>query len=214
VKPGHDEQSQHGEDTERAEHTIWLVRHGESTWNASGLVQGQADGPILTEAGREQAAMLADAVRLLPIRRLVTSDLTRAEETASIIGQKLNLTWDCDAAVRERDFGAAQGLPLSALEPEWSGIEDERVVDADARPPGGESLRELGERVNGFFDRLARERDGEGDGDVLVVTHGGIIRLALAQCDRVPVTTMPWVRVPNAGLWSLSTREICPPVLL
>jgi broad specificity phosphatase PhoE len=191
--------------------TIWLVRHGESTWNASGLVQGQADGPILTGEGRAQAAALAESVRLLPIRRLVTSDLFRAEETASIIGQKLNLTWERDTALRERDFGAAQGLPLSALGPEWSGIEGERVVDADARPPGGESVRELGERVNDFFDRLAQH---EGDGDVLVVTHGGVIRLALAQCDRVPVTTMTWGSVPNAGLWSLGLREISPPVLL
>jgi broad specificity phosphatase PhoE len=193
------------------EQTIWLVRHGESTWNASGLVQGHAEGPVLTDEGRAQAATLADAVRLLPVRRLVTSDLARAEETASIIGHKLNLPWDRDVALRERDFGAAQGLPLRDLGSEWSGIEGDRVVDADARPPGAESVRELGERVSGFFDRLAQE---DCDGDVLVVTHGGVIRVALAQCDRVPVTAMTWGSVPNAGLWSVGPREICPPVLL
>lgn len=198
MKPGHDD------------HTIWLVRHGESTWNAAGLVQGQADGPVLTDEGRAQAAMLADAVRLLPIRRLVTSDLARAEETASVIGRRLHVSWEREAALRERHFGAAQGLPLHALGPEWSGIESDRVVDADARPPGGESLRELGDRVSDFFDRLAQQSC---DGDVLVVTHGGVIRLALAQCDGVPVTAMPWGSVPNAGLWSLSLREVCPPVL-
>jgi broad specificity phosphatase PhoE len=201
----------------RREQTIWLARHGESTWNASGLVQGQADGPVLTDRGRAQAAALADAVRQLPIRRIVTSDLARAVETASVIGQRLDLSLDGDASLRERDFGAAQGLPLSALATDWSGIEGERVVDADVRPPGGESLREFGERVHRFFERLAQheaEVEAGGEGDVLVVTHGGVVRVALAQCDKVPVTAMSWGPVPNAGLWSLSSREICPGVLL
>jgi len=191
--------------------TIWLVRHGESTWNASGLVQGQADGPVLTPEGRAQAATLADALRLLPIRRIVTSDLARAEETASIIGEKLNLAWDRDAALRERNFGAAQGSLLSALDAEWSGIDGDRVVDADARPPEGESLRDMSERVNHFFDEMAQRDPG---GDELVVTHGGVIRIALAQCDRVPVAAMTWGHVPNAGLWSLGPHEICSPVPL
>jgi broad specificity phosphatase PhoE len=190
---------------------IWLVRHGESTWNASGLVQGQADGPALTSAGREQAKVLARSIRRFPITRVVTSDLTRAVETASIIGQKLNRQWEADPALRERNFGDAQGAPLGALPDEWSGLAGERVVDADARPPGGESIRELSERVVDFFGRLAGE---DHDGDVLVVTHGGVIRVALAHCDRVPIAHMNWGRVPNAGLWSLGLREICPPVLL
>lgn len=194
-----------------SEHTVWLVRHGESTWNASGLVQGQAQGPVLTARGRSQAATLAEDVRQLPIGTFVTSDLARAEETASIISEKLGLTWDRDAALRERNFGAAQGGPLRALGVEWSGIEGGRVVDADARPPEGESLRDLSRRVSDFFSRLAQE---ERVGDVLVVTHGGVIRVALAQCNRVLVTDMTWDAVPNGGLWSLGAHEICPPVLL
>src|ERR1700733_14801468 len=114
---------------------LWLVRHGESTWNASGLVQGQADGPVLTAAGRAQAVTVADAVRSLPIRTLVTSDLARAQETAAILGEKLSLTWVQDAAVRERNFGTVEGSPLSELRAEASGIRDGRVVDVAARPP-------------------------------------------------------------------------------
>jgi broad specificity phosphatase PhoE len=141
----------------------------------------------------------------------VTSDLDRAEETASIIGQNRNLTAHREPALRERDFGAAQGLPLNALGAEWSGIDGDRVVDPDVRPPGGESLRDLSERVNDFFRRLAGE---DHDGDVLLVTHGGVIRVALAHCDRIPLAHMTWGRVPNAGLWSLHQHEICAPVLL
>ncbi|HEY1653043.1 MAG TPA: histidine phosphatase family protein [Acidimicrobiales bacterium] len=193
------------------QNTIWLVRHGESTWNASGLVQGQADGPVLTEAGRAQAQSVADAVHSLPIRTLVTSDLTRAQETAAIIGKRLRVPWVNDAELRERDFGTAQGSALSELPAEWSGIRDGRVVDAEARPPGGESLQELSERVGTFFSRLA---EVEHHGDVLVVTHGGFIRVALAQCDGMPLPRMTWGDAPNGGLWSFGFHEVCPPALL
>ena len=189
--------------------TIWLVRHGESTWNVSGLVQGQADGPVLTAAGLEQAESVAGRVRALPIRTLVSSDLTRAKETAAVIGTGLGLTCAEDAALRERNFGAAEGSPLAELRPEWSGVESGRVVDAEARPPGGESLEALSRRVGDFFCRLAQQ---ELDGDVLVVTHGGVIRVALARCDDIPVVRMAWGDVPNGGLWSVGLREICQPV--
>jgi broad specificity phosphatase PhoE len=196
---------------DNSQHTIWLMRHGESTWNASGLVQGQADGPVLTEAGRVQAETVADVVRSLPIRTLVTSDLARAQETAAIVGKSLSVPWVHDEELRERNFGSAQGSPLGELPTEWSGIRDGRVVDAEARPPGGESLEELSRRVSTFFSRLAHV---EHRGDVLAVTHGGFIRVALSQCDGVPVAGMTWGDAPNGGLWSFGFHEICPPALL
>jgi broad specificity phosphatase PhoE len=191
--------------------TIWLLRHGESTWNASGLVQGQAEGPLLNQAGRQQVSTASDVVSRLPIGTIVSSDLARAQETASIVGKRLGVAWTFDSDLRERDFGYAQGRPMRYLGPEWSGVEDGRVVDADARPPGGESLHELSQRVDRFFCRLAEHQHR---GDVLVVTHGGFIRVALAKCDGVPVSRMAWGQVPNAGLWSLGTHEICPSNLL
>ena len=193
------------------ERTVWLVRHGESTWNASGLVQGQADGPVLSAVGRQQAENVADVVRHLPVDTMVVSDLARARETAAVIGPRLGIDWAYDPALRERNFGAAEGTALDALRSEWSGIEDGRVVDADAQPPGGESVRELHERVGGFFRALTQRTSA---GDVLVVTHGGVIRVALAICDRVPVTRMTWGSVPNASLWSAGLHELCQPVLL
>ncbi len=80
-----------------------------------------------------------------------------------------------DSRLRERNFGDAEGCPLSELDPAASGIGFDRVVDADARPPAGESLSELYERVRAFITELeVRERGG----DVLVVAHGGVIRVA------------------------------------
>jgi broad specificity phosphatase PhoE len=191
--------------------TIWLLRHGESTWNASGLVQGQAEGPELTAAGRAQVSAVSAVVSRLPVTSIISSDLARAHQTASIVSVKMDMAWDSDVDLRERDFGCAQGGPLGDLGPEWSGVDGGRVVDPHARPPGGESLHDLSQRVDRFFTRLTQRQHR---GDVLVVTHGGVIRMALAKCDRVPVSRMPWGQVPNAGLWSVGTHEICPPVLL
>jgi broad specificity phosphatase PhoE len=173
-------------------------------------VQGQADGPVLTETGRAQAEAVAARVRSLRIRTLVTSDLARAQQTAAIIGETLRLVPHEDAALRERHFGAAEGGPLDALGAEWSGVEGGRVVDAEARPPGGESIADLSQRVGDFYRRLERRTL---TGDVLAVTHGGVIRVTLAQCDDIPITRMPWGDVPNGGLWSVGLHEICPLVL-
>jgi broad specificity phosphatase PhoE len=183
-----------------ANRTLWLVRHGESTWNASGLVQGQADGPVLTDKGRREAARVIERLRDIRLSTMYASDLDRARETASIVGRGLHLPLRIDPALRERSFGAAEGRPLSALDPAASGIEFDRVVDAHGRPPAGESLTELYGRARAFISGLDLS---ETDGDVLVVTHGGVIRVAEAYCNGISVEDMAWGPVANGSVWPL-----------
>jgi len=180
--------------------TLWFVRHGESTWNASGLVQGQAEGSILTAKGRREAARAAEQLGSLRASAICTSDLERAHETAEIIGHALRLPLRYERSLRERNFGTAQGHPLSELHPAFSGMEGGRVVDADARPPEGESLREMYQRVATFMD-VAEATAAEGS--VVVVTHGGVIRVAQAYADGIGVDAMEWGAVPNASVWRL-----------
>ena len=187
--------------TRDAEQTLWFVRHGESTWNASGFVQGQANGPVLTRRGRTEAADIAGRLADTTITAIYTSDLTRARETAEIVGRAVRIVPRRDRALRERNFGQAQGRPHSELPSAASGIEIDRVVDADARPAEGESLTELYERVAAFIDELEMRAP---EGDVLVVTHGGVIRVAQAYCSGIPAAGMAWGPVPNASVWGLS----------
>ncbi len=184
--------------------TLWFVRHGESTWNASGFVQGQAKGPVLTRKGRAEAANVAGRLAGAAITAIYTSDLQRARETAEIIGRALRISPQSDVALRERNFGQAQGRPHSHLPSAASGIEIDRVVDADARPVDGESLTELYERVAAFIDELETRAP---EGDVLVVTHGGVIRVAQAYCNGIPAADMDWGPVPNASVWGLSRPQ-------
>jgi len=179
--------------------TLWLVRHGESTWNARGLVQGQKTEPHLTRRGAAQARGLAHRLGGREVRALYTSDLLRAAETARPIAAALGLEPVVDRRLRERSFGVAEGTPSSGLGSEWSGLEGGRVVDADAAPPGGESVRDLRRRVGGFLDELAAAIDlwRGPPGDVVLVVHGGVVRAALAHLDGVPDEEMSWESVGN-----------------
>jgi broad specificity phosphatase PhoE len=144
---------------------IVLVRHGQSTWNAEGRLQGQADPP-LSALGRREAAALAPALR--GFTRVISSDLRRARQTAEALGHP-------DAALdpewREIHVGEWAGRPLAELppgqEPAWRG--------GDLVPPGGEAWEELAARVSDALDALLAV-----GGDWLVVTHGGVIRAAVS----------------------------------
>jgi broad specificity phosphatase PhoE len=184
--------------------TLWFVRHGESTWNASGFVQGQATGPVLTRKGRIEAAGVAGRFGDAHIGSIYTSDLKRARETAEIVGRALGLAPESNPALRERNFGRAQGRPHIHLPSAASGIEIDRVVDVDARPVDGESLTDLYERVAAFIDESETRAPA---GDVLVVTHGGVIRVAQAYCNGIPAADMDWGPVPNASVWGLSRPQ-------
>src|SRR3954453_4284107 len=93
-------------------HRLMLVRHGESTWNAEHRLQGQADPP-LSELGREQAEALLPFLDGLPTRRL-SSDLTRAVQTAELLGLAGAPT---DRRWREIDIGEWAGFTLDELDP-------------------------------------------------------------------------------------------------
>jgi probable phosphoglycerate mutase len=184
---------------------VWMVRHGESTWNVLGLIQGHAEGPTLTEKGRQQSVAVAERFRAGEVGAIYSSDLTRAQQTAALIGAGLGLPVESDRRLRERCFGSYEGLPLRALNSEQSGLRGDRVTDASARPDGGESLDEVYERAADFLTQL---QDRHGSGNVIVVTHGGTLRALRAYCAGVSMNGSEWDTVPNGSVWCVH-----PPVL-
>jgi broad specificity phosphatase PhoE len=88
-----------------------------------------------------------------------------------------------------------------AIDPALTGLAGGRVTDPDARPAGGESVRDLYQRAAGFAEELAAARDEDGDdqaGDVVVVAHGGTLRVLEACLTGVPVGQMAWPPLENA----------------
>lgn len=147
-----------------------LVRHGETMWNARKVLQGQAD-IALSERGHEQARGLREVVRTWAPQTAVSSDLARARDTASALGHadaRLDPRW------READLGDWTGVAAEVLKRECP-EHHQRWRDGLEPPPNGETFAQLRERVAAAIDAL---RDVAGS--VLVVTHGGAIRAALA----------------------------------
>jgi probable phosphoglycerate mutase len=158
--------------------TLLLVRHGETDWNADGKLQGQTDRP-LSEYGRRQARQLADELADEDFAAIYASDLSRARETAEIVGERLGLPVALDPDLREKDWGTWEGL---------TPVERDRVEFV------GESTEAHQERMLLALRRIS-ERHPDG-GRVLVVTHGGSMR-------RVQTAALGWALpvVENCGRW-------------
>ncbi len=149
-----------------------LVRHGESTGNAAGLLLGRIDSP-LTERGLGQARSLAATVA--GATRLVSSPLARARDTADALGTGLPV--EIDDRWIEVDYGEFDGQPLGSVPAEvWARWRS----DPTFTPPGGESLAAAGLRVRAACDELFADPDGpaRGDGVVVVVSHVSPIKAA------------------------------------
>jgi broad specificity phosphatase PhoE len=178
---------------------LWLVRHGESTWNVAGLAQGHHDQSELTERGMRQASGAAWRFRDHPVRAIYASDLRRALQTAAAFAAVVELPVFADARLRERGLGMLEGAPSAALSPRVTGLDDGRVVDPDARPAGGESVRDVYQRVAAFCGDLATTiSDDGGAGDVVVVAHGGTVRVLASYLHGIPPDQMSWGPVENA----------------
>ncbi|MEE8580462.1 MAG: histidine phosphatase family protein [Myxococcota bacterium] len=150
-----------------------LIRHAESTWNAAGRWQGQGDPP-LSPRGRRQARKLAELLSGESIDVLMSSDLHRARATAEAIGERCGLEVQAKRDFRELDVGAWTGLTRSEI-----AARDVEVLkafeseDPDVRPGGGETRREIRERVREAACHAAAEHPGD---RIALVTHLGTIR--------------------------------------
>lgn len=159
--------------------TIVVVRHGETTWNRQHRFQGWAPTP-LTNLGQEQAGQLgATLTEEYDIDRILSSDLYRAEETVGILREQLDAPVSFESAWRERDFGVYQGILVDEISERFPAYDlGETGPDAAHRQPeSGERLVDVRERViNSWETTLAECESTE---TILVVTHGGPIRLLL-----------------------------------
>lgn len=147
---------------------LFVVRHGRTAHNAGGLLLGSSDVP-LDELGVRQALALGSLPALAGARRVVSSPLSRALDTAKAIGPPVSI----DERWREIDYGSFEGVPLSAAGDLW----ERWSVDLAHRPPGGESLADVSIRVRRACSDLWEEAS---TADVVVVSHVSPIKVAVA----------------------------------
>jgi 2,3-bisphosphoglycerate-dependent phosphoglycerate mutase len=149
---------------------IILVRHGETDWNATGRIQGHSDTP-LNAVGRTQAQRVARHLASEPVRALYSSDLARAFETATIIGHTLGLMVVTSRRLRERQYGAWEGLTAADIQARYpEQFAEWRARSTAFAPPQGETRAQLLARALAELQPIASRHVGE---VVAVVTHGG-----------------------------------------
>jgi probable phosphoglycerate mutase len=172
---------------------LLLVRHAQSEWNAAGRWQGQEDPP-LSDLGRQQAA--AAAHHLGTVDAIVASPLERASHTAAILAEGIGVgPVLVDAGLMERHAGEWQGLTHDEIEHDWPGHLAQRQ-----RPPGFEPDETFLARVHGSLGRIAEEVPS---GEVLVVTHGGVLYMLEDELDaragRIPNLGGRWLERESSG---------------
>jgi probable phosphoglycerate mutase len=156
---------------------LTLVRHGETDWNRDRRIQGSTDIP-LNDTGRAQARDAAallrdgwDASSVAPI--VVSSDLSRARETAEIIAAELDLPAPRTyPALRERSYGDAEGVEASEFIRRWGDWHSAEIPGAEP----WQHLRERALRALAQVVRDARRATAPAAASVIVVTHGALIR--------------------------------------
>jgi probable phosphoglycerate mutase len=167
---------------------LYLVRHGETDWNLQRRIQGRTDIP-LNDTGKAQAAASADLLARRPWDGIYTSPLSRAAETAGIIARRIGLSMpDTDERLVERNYGEAEGLSFAEIEARFPG---------DTVVPGREERHAVAERVLPVLLRLAADHPEQ---NLIIVSHGGVIRAVLNEID--PDTVHP--AITNGSIHSLA----------
>jgi 2,3-bisphosphoglycerate-dependent phosphoglycerate mutase len=177
---------------------LCLIRHGETNWNAERRLQGITDIP-LNERGKLQALQVAQAIRTsgLQFDALYSSDLQRAADTANAIENLLNVDTIFHQGLRERHFGALQGLTVEDAPHEQPLIWQAHLSrDINHDLNGGESIARFAQRVQDTLEQVRIANPGK---TVLLVSHGGFLDMAHRLTKQQALDEKRAASVPNAS---------------
>lgn len=175
--------------------SIVLIRHAETDLNASRVLQWP-DTP-LGARGLAQAQAVAARFATRPPAAILSSGMARALQTADAIAEATGVPVSVSPLLGERDFGELRGRRYDEL--------DRDPVADDRAPPGGESMAAFRERVAEAFGWIVEQRR-RANGDVLVVTHGLVIRVLLAAHARLPDGVAPPKALANTSVSVLAAE--------
>lgn len=184
--------------------TILAIRHGETVLNAQKRYQGHSDSP-LTETGRNQVASLGRRLASMEFDTLISSDLGRAQQTASIIAKHTGHPVKTDSRLRERNYGVLEELSVPEIKARHSGVLDRLDAnDPDYIIPDGESHRQHYDRNIAVIEEL---KAGEPGSKVGLVVHGGVLDSLFRYVARLPLNQPRCFITINASL-TIITRGV------
>lgn len=180
---------------------LLLIRHGETDWNAEKRLQGHLDIP-LNATGVRQAAALGEALRHERVDAVFSSDLQRALKTAEPIARHYGLTIQRDPVLRERCYGAFEGLRYADISVRYpEAYASWQARDVDARYPGGvreaETLREFSLRSVEAVKRLAAACPNR---KIVILTHGGVLECVYRAAKKIGLLPPRNFEIRNAAI--------------
>ncbi|HEY3591671.1 MAG TPA: 2,3-diphosphoglycerate-dependent phosphoglycerate mutase GpmB [Buttiauxella sp.] len=176
---------------------VYLVRHGETQWNAERRIQGQSDS-ALTEKGERQAEQVAERVKTLGITHVIASDLGRTRRTAEIIALACGVDVTLDERLRELDMGVLERRNLDTLNEEEEGWRRQLVNGtADGRIPEGESMLEMSERMHSALNACLDLPSGSRP---LLVSHGMALGCLVSTILGLPAWAERRLRLRNCSI--------------
>lgn len=190
--------------------TLYLVRHGETEWNAKGIVQGQSES-VLTKKGKWQAQYLTDTLKEISFDAIFSSDLSRATQTAEIINLERKLVINTNKLLREGNWGKYEGKPRAAYKEENKEALErlEYLTDQEKWKFKVADDIESDEEIVSRFITILREIAVTYKGKIiLVVTHGGLIRTLLIHLAWAQYGQLRGGSVKNAGYVKLESDGI------
>jgi len=194
--------------------TVHLVRHGQSTWNVEGRLQGQTPHPGLTDLGRAQARAAGDRLAaLVPTSApdevaLWSSDLTRARQSAELVADRLGLPHShirIDPALREQALGDLEGALTSDLDadpvPPPPG---KHLADIRWGGPASESVRDVDARIAAYLARALPTAPAH----LILLTHGDTLRILHARLTGRSYRDLDWdLPIPNGAVVTVNSVE-------
>lgn len=189
---------------------IYIVRHGETDWNIENRMQGHTDIPLNIK-GIHQAEEIAKHLKDIHLDIIYTSPLSRAYETATIINSYHKIQIIKNDSLRERQFGQLEGKTYEEVNKFHPALIFNEVWHyPDYRPPGGESVNELKDRVVKFVKKILKEPHCQ---SILIVSHGVALRILTGTFLGTPPEQLNQLRIGNAGLTVIEIIETHDPIL-
>jgi probable phosphoglycerate mutase len=180
---------------------LYLVRHGQTAWNAEQRAQGHSDVP-LDSVGHDQARQLGARFLGKRIDRVISSDLVRARQTAAPVADATGAIHEETQILRERAFGDWEGEFFKDISNWWPALEAIQGVDhLHLRPPNGESFADVWHRLDPIVEDLRHDT-----GTTVVVSHGGTCGLLLARLVSANLATSRAFRFGNTSVTKLERR--------
>lgn len=180
--------------------TLWLIRHGETDFNAQAKIQGRGINAPLNQKGRDQAKAVSEALQPLisSSASLYASAMIRAHQTAQTIATTCGLEVQLSSQLEELNYGIFEGRAFAEVENDLNAL-NQHWADGkvDLAPDQGESPQQVLNRVNGFIHECLTHDPNE---HLIFVVHGRVLRILFAEWLNADLSTMHHFEHHNANL--------------